>query len=369
VRRATLSVSTKENDVNSLDSYGWDDSFSQAFVEHEARGLSPARVVSEFKKMYRVVTALGEMMAEISGRVRHEANDGSSLPVVGDWVAIRTRPESDRATIHVVLPRRSSFSRRAPGTRVAPQVVAANLDLVFVVMGLDGDFNLRRLERYLTIAREGRISPVVVLNKADLTAEAAKRRDAVAAIASDVPVHVVSAETGAGLDELESHLLPGTTVGLLGSSGVGKSTLTNRLAGSSVQRTNAVRARDDRGRHTTSRRDLIVLPSRALLVDTPGMRELQLWSADEGLDQAFDDVRSLAATCRFSDCRHQGEPDCAVASAVEEGRLDSGRFRSFLALKREAEAIERKRDISARLAEKARCKAIHKSLRNHRKGW
>jgi ribosome biogenesis GTPase len=355
--------------MTSLETYGWGPFFAQSFREYGPHGLAPARVVSEFKNAYRVVGERGESPAELAGSARHEARGQHALPAVGDWVAIRDHASSTQATIVAVLPRRSQFTRRAAGTRTAAQVVAANVDLVFLVMGLDEDFNLRRLERYLTAAREGSVEPVVVLNKADLCDDVEARRDAVSAVALNVPVHVVSAHTTAGLAALADLLEPGGTVALLGSSGVGKSSLMNHFAGSSIQHTNAVRESDGRGRHTTTRRDLILLPSGVLLLDTPGMRELQPWSADEGLDEVFGDVLSLASACRFRDCRHDGEPGCEVAAAIDDGTLDSGRFANYLSMRKEAEALERRQDVAARLAEKARWRSITKSMRKHKKGW
>jgi ribosome biogenesis GTPase len=313
------------------------------------------------------VAERGELFASLSGRARHEAPNRAALPAVGDWVAIHISSASAQPTIQAVLPRRTSFSRKVAGERSAQQVVAANLELVFLVMGLDGDFNLRRLERYLTIAREGGVEPIIVLNKADLVADMARCVDVVASIAHGVPVHAVSAETGAGLVELERYLRTGVTIALLGSSGVGKSSLTNRFACAPIQQTNEVRVSDSRGRHTTTRRESILLRSGTLLIDTPGLRELQIWCAEDGLGEAFEDVTTLAASCRFRDCRHDGEPGCAVLSAAEVGLLDSGRLRNYLALRSEAESVERRRDALARRAEKARWKSITKSMRHHKK--
>jgi ribosome biogenesis GTPase / thiamine phosphate phosphatase len=361
--------SSGETQVISLDGYGWCSFFAQAFVEYESRGLVPARVLSESKTTFRVVAECGEVTAELAGRARHDALDQEALPTVGDWVALRLRSESETSTIQAVLPRRSQFIRKVAGTRTAPQVVAANVDLVFLVMGLDGDFNLRRLERYLTISHEGGVAPVVVLNKADLCDDVVDRYLAVDKIALGLPIHVVSAHTTSGLDSLSALLRPCETIALLGSSGVGKSSLANRFAGSPLQLTNEVRESDSRGRHTTTRRDLILLPSGALLIDTPGMRELQPWSVGDGLDAAFDDISTLASTCRFRDCRHEGEPGCAIASAIDDGTLDTGRLRNSVSMRKEAESAVRRQDVRARLAEKARWKSITKSMRKHKKGW
>jgi ribosome biogenesis GTPase / thiamine phosphate phosphatase len=361
--------SSEEPEVIKLETYGWSSYFAQYVLEYREQGLVPARVLTESKNTYRVVAEYGEYSAELAGRVRFEAPDQESLPAVGDWVAVRLQPQSGQATVHAVLPRKSQFTRKAAGARTEPQVVAANIDLVFLVMGLDGDFNLRRLERYLTLARQGGVAPVVVLNKADLCADVSSRFDAVRSIGPGLPVFAVSAHTAAGMGALVELLKPGETIALLGSSGVGKSSLTNLLSGSALQHTNSVRESDSRGRHTTTRRDLILLPGGTLLIDTPGMRELQLWSVGEGLDDVFDDVRSVASACRFRDCRHETEPGCAIGVAIEDGMLDPGRFRSYITLRKEAEAVERRQDAAARRAEKARWKSITKSMRNHKKGW
>jgi ribosome biogenesis GTPase / thiamine phosphate phosphatase len=359
--------------VTNLETYGWRSFFADAFDSYAREGLVPARVLSESKTLYRVITECGEMNASLSGRARLEAAEELVLPTTGDWVALRVEPLLDHATVQATLPRLSHFTRRAAGTRTAQQVVAANIDFVFLVMGLDGDFNLRRLERYLTVAKEGGAAPVVVLNKADLCSDIDGARVSTEAIARGVPVYVVSAETAVGIDVLDALLEPGMTVALLGSSGVGKSSLTNRFVGRSIQHTSAVRASDSRGRHTTTKRDLLLLPSGALLLDTPGMRELQLWSTggeiDAALDEVFDDIRALANECRFRDCRHDGEPGCAIVSALEEGTLDTSRLGNYARMRKEAEALERRRDVTAHLAEKARWKTITKSMRKNKRKW
>jgi len=360
--------------VTKLETYGWKPCFAQEFARYAQDGLMPGRVLSEAKQTYRVMTEFGEVTASLAGRARLEGSDEpSSLPAVGDWVALRVESSLEYGTIRATLSRFSHFTRKAAGSRTQQQVVAANVDLVFLVMGLDGDFNLRRLERYLTVAKEGGVAPVVVLNKADLCENLAERRESTETIAREAPVHVVSAETMDGVGELAALLEPGLTVALLGSSGVGKSSLTNLFAGKPIQHTQEVRASDSRGRHTTTRRDLLLLPSGALLLDTPGMRELQLWSSGgaiaNALDEVFEDIHTLAHECHFRDCRHSGEPGCAIASAVDEGALDDGRLGNYFRLRKEAESLERRQDVAARLAEKARWKSITKSMRKNKRKW
>ena len=295
--------------------------------------------------------------------MRHHAASPLDLPAVGDWVAYRPGAQSDGAVVEAVLPRRTAFVRKTAGFEAVEQVVAANVDVVFCVTSLVDDLNPRRLERYLTLAWESGAEPVVVLTKADLceNVEAAVAQVS-AASTFGVPVHVVSAVTGEGIDELSAHLAGGRTATLVGSSGVGKSTLVNRLAGSERLATAAVRA-DGRGRHTTTHRELVVLAAGGCLIDTPGMRELVLWDAEEGLDRAFEDVDDLARECRFSDCEHRTEPGCAVRAAIATGALDAARLESFRHLQRELRYLEIRHDARARSEERKRWQATSKEAR------
>jgi ribosome biogenesis GTPase len=327
--------------MRTLADYGWSPFFDALFTEHREVGLVPARVIREARQQYVVQADEGELSAEVSGRFRHEATARAQFPSVGDWVAIAPRVSEARATVHAVLPRRSAFVRRAVGTATEAQVVAANVDSIFLVTGLDQNFNLRRIERYVALAWDSGATPVIVLNKADLAPDAAARALEVARIAPGVDVHALSALDGGGLEVLADRLRPGMTVALLGSSGVGKSTLTNRLAGRNVQATGAVRAEDARGRHTTSHRELVRLPGGALLIDTPGMRELQLWATDEAVDQTFADIAALAERCRFGDCTHVNEAGCAVLTALAEESLAQDRFNSYHKLQREVRYLNR----------------------------
>lgn len=342
-----------------LTDLGWDSEWEAAFAAHAAEGRIPGRVAREIRGRYRVLTEAGVRDARLAGRLVHEIADRVDLPAVGDWTALIAERDGT-ATIAGALPRRSAFVRKEAGPEVQGQVAAANVDAVFLVMGLDGDYNLRRLERYLALAWESGATPVVVLNKADLCPDLAERTDEVSQIAFGVQVHVVSAVDATGLDALRAHLAPGRTVALLGSSGVGKSTLVNALLGEERMRVSAVREDDSRGRHTTTYRDLIALPGGGLLIDTPGMRELGMWGGGEGLDKAFGDIEVFAEACRFRDCTHDGEPGCAVQAAVDAGELDAERLEAFRALCREQAYYERKHDDRARLAEKNRWKQISK---------
>jgi ribosome biogenesis GTPase / thiamine phosphate phosphatase len=314
--------------------------------------------------------------AVVSGRFRFEALAASDYPAVGDWVALAsgdgTAPSGAQAVITAVLPRRSAFvrsaadaTRRSAGNLVDEQVLAANVDVAFLVAGLDHDFNLRRLERYLAVAWSSGVRPIIVLNKADVALDLDDRLLAVESIAPAVPIVVLSALTGDHVADLAPFLAPGQTAVVLGSSGVGKSTLVNALLGEQRQATAAVRDDDSRGRHTTTHRELFELPGGALLIDTPGIRALEVAGADEGIDAAFDDIADLALACRFNDCRHAGEPGCAVRSALDDGRLSPDRLASHQKLERELAHAERKGDARARAAEAKRWKSIHKAVSRH----
>jgi ribosome biogenesis GTPase len=321
-----------------------------------------ARVAIAQRDLYYLYTEDGSAHAELSGRLYYRTPGRSSFPVTGDWVAARiVGPE--QALVEAVLPRRTCLSRRAAGSRDEEQPLAANVDVVFLVCGLDGDFNLRRLERYLALVATSGASPVVVLNKADLCADLAGRIAETAAIGRSAPVVAASTLDPHGLDALRRFLTPGATVALLGSSGVGKSTIANRLLDEERFRTGEVRTWDSRGRHTTVRRELTPLPHTGALIDTPGMRELQLWAGPESVDAVFADITAIAENCRFRDCTHSGEPGCAVAAALDRGQVDTDRWASFQKLRAEAEWHEAMADPLAALERKRKWKAIHKQAR------
>lgn len=295
------------------------------------------RVFYAGRETYHVFTDAGELTARISGALRHRAVTPADLPVVGDYVAI------EGGLIRQVLPRRTKFSRRAAGTRTEEQLLAANVDLAFLVCGLDADYNRRRLERYLVLVRESGAGAVVVLNKSDLRPDDLPRLTAECReVAVDAPVIAASTRTPGGLDTLCGYVRPGHTVVLLGSSGAGKSSIANRLAGREYLRTQPVRADDSRGRHTTTHRELIPLPGGAFLIDTPGLREIQLWAGEDSVESTFDEIAQAATRCRFSDCSHKGEPGCAVAAAVESGEIDQGRWRNYEKLTSELRQMDKK---------------------------
>jgi ribosome biogenesis GTPase len=344
-----------------LAALGWSPSRAEEFVPHAAAGCVPARVAAQHRGGYVVYGEGGDRPAEVAGQLRHASLGPADLPAVGDWVAVRDAEDAAAATIHSVLPRQTAFSRKAAGEGVE-QVVAANVDVVFLVGAFGADLNVRRLERYIAAGWESGADPVIVLNKSDLADDLAGATAEVEAIAFGVPVHAVSAAGGTGLDGLARHLEGNRTGALLGSSGVGKSSLVNRLLGSERQDVADLRA-DGRGRHTTTYRELIPLPGGGLVLDTPGMRELGLWDAGDGVDQTFADVAALAADCRFSDCAHEGEPGCAVLAAVEDGRLPAERLESYRKLLRELQHLEVKGDPRALAEARKHRRRFARSLR------
>jgi ribosome biogenesis GTPase / thiamine phosphate phosphatase len=332
-----------------LERYGWSEALHRKFESHAADGLVPARVIIQQRGLYRVVTDEGELSATLAGKFAHEAADGD-YPVTGDWVAVSARPSEGAATIRTVLPRTSKFVRREAGPG-APrgQVVAANVDIALLTASLNGDLSLRRIERYLASAWESGAEPVIVLTKADACGDVASLKAEVESIAFGVAVHAISAVSGEGLAALSEFLKPGKTAVVVGSSGVGKSTLVNALAGKEVMAVNEIRERDETGKHTTTHRELILLPGGALILDTPGMRELGLWDADAGVSSTFADVEALTARCRFKDCRHNSEPGCAVQEALEAGVLDAARWQAYGKLQRELRFQQNKDDWSSRM--------------------
>ncbi len=350
-----------------IHAYGWSDALQQNFHTYSERDLIPGRVIVQQRGLYRLATEVGELSAEVSGRFAHDAGE-VGYPVTGDWVACAARADEGAATIHHLLPRSSLFVRKAAGPgQPSGQAVAANVDVALLVASLNADLSPRRLERYLAVAWESGAIPVVVLTKADACPDVPAARESIEAVAIGVAIHAVSALTGEGLVELSALLEPGKTAVLLGSSGVGKSTLVNALAGRELMLTQGIRADDARGRHTTTHRELVLLPSGALLLDTPGMRELGLWDAEAGLGATFGDLEQeieiLAKGCRYRDCQHRREPDCAVRDALEAGQLDQDRWQSWQKLQRELAHLERRDDPVAREAHRKQWISISKRNR------
>lgn len=347
---------------------GFDPCFRETFAVHAGPGIVPGRVASASHGIYSVWTENGPVQAETSGRFEYTVDSRMDYPVIGDWVAMQPPLNSGPGIIHHVLERRSCLCRKAPGSVAEVQAMAANVDRLMIVMGLDGDFSLRRLERYLAVVRDGGSRPVIILNKMDLCSDVDARMDAVRAVAGEnVPIHGVTALETAAAHRIRHLLSPGVTVAFMGSSGVGKSTLINGLMATDVAATGAVRAFDGRGRHTTTRREMFVLPSGGIVIDTPGMREIQPWSETDGVNAALADVAALAEQCRFNDCSHQNEPGCAVQAALASGNLDPERWKSYLKLRREDAFLEREKNRKARMKEVRRWKDITKSMRQRRK--
>lgn len=326
--------------------YGWNAEWEKEFHPYKEKEFAVGRVIEEHTHLYKVMTTHGELQAKVSGRIRGKAEGRlgrrDEFPAVGDWVYIREYPAEQKAIIHGILPRKSKFSRKVAGKGTYEQIVAANMDFVFILTSLNNEFNVRRLERYLALSWESQATPVIVLTKADLCSDIQKKVAEVESIAIGVPIHVISSIRNDGLNNLQPYIKPGQTIGLLGSSGVGKSTLINCLIGKEIQRVNSVRESDDRGQHTTTHRELILLPNGGMIIDTPGMRELQVWDVEDGLEHMYDDIIQLSDRCRFRDCLHRHEPGCAVQSAIKEGLLDPERLYNYEKLHNEVAELSLK---------------------------
>ena len=356
--------------LETLRPWGWDSQWAADFARVAGSGLWPARVTAQHRGLWLVVGEDGETAASPTGHFRHHAEEGD-LPAVGDWVGCVSSPHNGEARIDAILSRRSTFKRRAAGSRPGAQVVAANVDTLFVATSLNGDLNPRRLERYVAMGRESGADPVVLLTKADLVEDtdgALERLEA----ELRVPVVAISSRSGEGIEKVARWFEAGKTVALVGSSGVGKSTLLNRLAGEELMVTREIREDDARGRHTTTHRQLFLLANGALVLDTPGMREFGLWDADEGVDGTFAEIVEIASHCRFADCSHKFEPGCAVRTAVADGRLDAGRLKSYRRLSHElAEqpSTAQRRERDRRFQKAVRSASADSMARKRFDGW
>ena len=344
---------------NGLLNLGWDKWFEDKFARYGGEGLEPARVIAEHKERYVVATASGEMRAEITGKIQFSAASPADFPKTGDWVAVQVFESEDKVIIHAVLPRRTCFSRKAAGIKTEEQVIAANIDVIFIVQGLDNDYNRMRLLRYISAVKSSGIEPVVILNKSDINPESGRILRKTAELIEPVPVLLVSAKTGEGMQALTVLMKRGKTHAFAGSSGVGKSTLINTIAGREMAATKEVREDDSRGRHITVTRQLYDLGEHGLLIDTPGMRELSLW----GENPEFDIVSEYSQECRFKDCTHQHEPGCAVREAAEKGEIPREIVESYFKLKKEAAYTASRTDKNAAMERKKKEKKLGRLIR------
>ena len=345
-----------------LKEIGWSDFFADKAKEFHEKNLRPARVSAVDRGVSFVVDEQGEWPSVIPGRFRRQAATPADYPVTGDWVLVSELPQEEKVVVERVLPRRTELSRTAAGRITEKQVLAANVDTVFVAASLADELNLRRIERYLTIVWDGGSKPVLLLTKTDLCEDLAGALREVERIGAGTPVVALSSVSGEGMEQVEKWLKPGETCALIGPSGVGKSTLINALYQENILDVLPVREKDQKGRHTTTRRELILLPNGALIIDTPGLRELQLWDGQAGLADSFSEIEDLATRCRFTNCRHDKEPGCAVRAAILEGKLDSGRFESFLKLRLESAQFEARRDVRAQAEQRRKTKILTKNL-------
>jgi ribosome biogenesis GTPase len=327
----------------SLSDLGWNDFFEKYFQPYQNSGLIPARVSCEHKNLYSVLCTHGETVARVAGSYRYTASSRTEYPRVGDWVAVSMQDITDPAIIHNLLPRKTWLSRKVAWTRTEEQILAANIDIAFLISGMDGEFNIQRIERYLTMCYNRDLRSVIILNKQDLCEDIENRVQEIESIAFDIPVHAISALTSANINQLRQYLTAGKTAVCLGSSGVGKSTIINRLLGKERLPIGDISESTGKGKHITVQRELIPLSSGGLLIDTPGLRELQLWGDEGDVNDAFHDIEQLSRHCRFRDCRHRKEPGCAVKNAIQDGRLDIARYRNYLKLQRELRFLNTRR--------------------------
>lgn len=333
---------------------GWNEFFEKNFEPYKDKGLSAGRIIREHRHIYTVCCEHGHLTAELAGKIDHDAQSPADYPAVGDWVAIKVIEQENKAVIRAILPRKSKFTRKVAGRDLKEQVVAVNIDTVFLVSSLDMEFNLRRIERYLVLAWDSNAKPVIILNKIDLCHDVDRYISEIKFVAPDVPIHPVSATEKLGLEALYEYLGSGKTVSLLGSSGVGKSTIINSILGLEQQETAPVRAEDSKGRHITTHRELILLPEGGAVIDNPGMRELHLWADAGSISRAFDDVEQIAAMCKFRDCLHDSEPECAVRQAIEDGKIPAERVANFRKLKAELRLLETRQEQNTKAKERVK---------------
>jgi ribosome biogenesis GTPase len=345
---------------------GWNVFFDRHFQPFQEQGFAVGRIAIENRDNYLVLSGGNEYMGEVTGKLLFNASSSSDLPKVGDWVVVSLFESEHKAIIHEVLPRQTKFSRKIAGAKTEEQILATNIDCIFIVQSCDNDFSLRRLERQMVMVYEGGAKPIVVLNKIDLCDQYEEYISQIFRIVPDDEIVAVSAKTDLGMDRLKSLLEAGKTFVFIGSSGVGKTSLINKIIGKDLFETNEVREKDATGRHTTTRRQLIILPGGGLVIDTPGLREFQLWEADEGLDGVYSEITELSVDCRFSDCTHSQEIGCAVIEAVETGKLSKDRYESYLKLAKELAYLKNRQEQN-RYNSKNRFKSISRAIKNFKK--
>lgn len=349
--------------LNDLKSFGWNDFFEANFSEFKEKGFSPARVAVEHRNYYELYSEFGELNADKSGKLFYNSEEGNILPAVGDWVVIKKIPNEEKALIEAVLPRKTKFSRKRAGDKTEEQIVAANIDTAFILSSLNQDLNPRRIERYLTLAWDNNVMPVIVLNKADLCEFIDGFISEVEEISAGTPIHAVSALNNDGIEELQKYFEGNKTVAVIGSSGVGKSTLINTLCDWTKMKVSDISLYKDKGRHTTSHRELTIVPTGGIIIDTPGMREIQLWEGGEGLAETFEDIEALMLQCKFSDCKHESEPGCAVKEALNKGEIDLARLKSYKKLLNEVKYFENRQNKKAQITEKKKWKKLTKDAK------
>ncbi len=350
-----------------LQSLGWNDFFSAHFKSYAEQGFAVGKVAVEHKQYLRLYSEFGQITCEISGKFRHEARSQGEFPTVGDWIVFRRLADENKGIVQAILPRKSKISRKVAGQHTQEQIIAANVDFLFIVTSLNFDFNVRRLERYLTLAWDSGAGPVILLNKADLCDNPEYFVEQTAEIAFGVPVHFLSASNRDGLEQLQPYFKNNKTCAMIGSSGVGKSTIINKIIGEERQRVDTLRSSVEKGRHTTTQRELIILPGGGLLIDTPGMREIQLWDADRGIAEAFEEITTTAENCHFRDCRHRQEPGCAVRQAVKSGEIQMARYKNFQKMQDELQQLKEKQQLQSRLEAKRQDKILHRAIKNMKK--